>query len=401
MDEARFRAIQEYVDFDATSAELLSRFLHVARPHLAALVEDFYWAVSRDKSAHSAITGGPAQVERLKATLYTWLVALLSGPHDDAYVASRNRIGRVHVRINLAQEYMLTAVNRVRLGLLDIVELHLTGEEARQTSKAVNRALDLDLALMLDTYREDFVTRADANARLAAVGQVAASIGHELRNPLGVAESSVYLLTQRLRKLGLEDPTLDKHAARIGEQLLVCSNTITTLLDMVRDAPFDRGWFSLAPLCEHVWNNTPHAENTSLIVAIPADLQVFADHEQIGQVLSNLFRNAVEAVSGRTLQQLSVAANPTADGTEIWVQDSGPGVEENLRDRIFDVLFTTRAKGTGLGLALCKKIIERHGGEIRLERSPGEGARFRVWLPTPDPTVTPPAVNSPTTATSV
>jgi two-component system, NtrC family, sensor histidine kinase HydH len=385
MDPARFRAIQDYVEFDATSGQLLQRFLEVARPHLPAVVEDFYWALSRDSFANAVITGGAAQVERLKATLNVWLVSLLSGPHDESYVASRNRIGRVHVRINLAQEYMLTAVNRVRVGLSNIVAAHLTGEEAHQTMLAINRALDLDLALMLDTYREDSATRVDANARLAAIGQVAASIGHELRNPLGVAESSVYLLTQRLKKLGLQDASLDKHGLRIQEQLKVCSDTITTLLDMVRDAPFTRSHFPLAPLVEAAWQRTPHAPEIELVTSVPPSLDVFADREQLDQVLSNLFRNAVEAVSGVAVQQIHVTARLTNDGTEIFIQDTGHGVDGNYRDRIFDVLFTTRAKGTGLGLALCKKILDRHGGEIRLEPSNGSGARFRLWLPTREP----------------
>lgn len=383
MDAERFRAIQGYVEFDAHSAQLLRQFLDVARPHLPALVEDFYWALSRDSFANAVITGGQAQVERLKATLNVWLVSLLSGPHDETYVVSRNRIGRVHVRINLAQEYMLTAVNRIRLGLLNIVAAHLTGEVAHETTDAINRALDLDLALMLDTYREDSTTRVDANARLATIGQIAASIGHELRNPLGVAETSVYLLTQRLKKLGLADPTLDKHATRIQEQLKVCSDTITTLLDMVRDAPFVRSQFLLAPLVEEVWQATPHGDDVGFGLEVASELTVFADRDQIGQVISNLLRNAVEAVSSCPIRQVTVTARPTVDGSEIFVQDSGPGVAENHRDRIFDVLFTTRATGTGLGLALCKKIIDRHGGEIRLEPPGDSGAKFRLWLPTP------------------
>jgi two-component system, NtrC family, sensor histidine kinase HydH len=384
MDAARFRSIQEYVDFDAASAQHLKSFLEVARPYLAGVVEDFYWALSRDTIAVSAITGGNAQVERLKATLHVWLVSLLSGPYDETYVVSRNRIGRVHVRINLAQEYMLTAVNRVRFGLLNIVAQHLSGEEAHQTAHAINRALDLDLALMLDTYREDSASRVDASARLAAIGQVAASIGHELRNPLGVAESSIYLLGQRLKKLGLQDPTLDKHATRVQEQLKVCSDTITALLDMVREAPLLRSHFQLAPLVREVWQRTPHGGGVELSLDVPLDRGVFADREQIGQVLSNLFRNAVEAVGTAPVKRISVWANPTVDGTEIFVQDSGAGVGESYRDRIFDVLFTTRAKGTGLGLALCRKITERHGGEIRLEPADASGARFRLWLPAAD-----------------
>jgi two-component system, NtrC family, sensor histidine kinase HydH len=381
MDAPRFQIIQQYVEFTPDCALRLQRFLALARPELPLVVEDFYLAISRDPGASRAITGGQAQVERLTATLNQWLVSLLQGPHDETYVASRNRIGQVHVRINLSQEYMLTAMNRLRIGLLRIAGACVPPAELQPTSEAIHRALDLELALMLDTYRVDSAARIDATARLAAVGQVAASIGHELRNPLGVVESSLYLLTQRLNKLALQDPVLDKHTARMQEQLRSCSATITSLLEMVRDVPLSRTRFELEELLVECLQRTPPAAGVDVQFALPTKLLVYADRDQINAVLSNLLRNAFEAISTTPEKVVRLHASEAAGGVELIVEDSGIGVDAAHRSSIFEVLFTTRAKGTGLGLALCKKIIERHGGEISLLPSQQRGARFRLWLP--------------------
>lgn len=381
MDASRFQALQDYVEFTPDCAQRL-RALHAAvETELPLVIDDFYAAISRDPGARAVITGGKAQVERLKATLNQWLVSLLLGARDEAYVAARSRIGQVHVRINLSQEYMLTAMSRLRIGLLRLGTQRLAPQDAAATGEAVNRALDLELALMLDTYRADSAARVDASARLAAVGQVAASIGHELRNPLGVVESSLYLTTQRLTKLELRDPVLDKHLPRAQEQLRVCANTIASLLDMVRDAPLVRGQFALAPLVEECLARTPRGSDVTVSVDIDAALQIYADRSQLGAVISNLTRNAFEAVANVTVKEVTLVAIGTASGVELTVQDSGPGVDAAHRSQIFDALFTTRAKGTGLGLALSKKIVERHGGEIGLVPNPMQGARFRIWLP--------------------
>ncbi len=383
MDASRFQAIQQYVEFTPECAVRLSRFLELARADLPSVVDDFYAAISRDPGASASITGGRAQVERLKSTLHHWLVTLLEGPHDEAYVASRNRIGQVHVRINLSQEYMMTAMNRVRTGLLRIAVAYLPAEELQATAEALNRALDLELALMLDTYRADSTARVDSSARLAAVGQIAASIGHELRTPLGVVESSLYLLQQRMNKIALQDAVIEKHTTRMQDQLRVCSNTITSLLEMVRDVPLTRTRFELSSLLAECLNRMPAPAEVEVRVEVPNALVVYADREQLTTVVSNLLRNAFEAVGSTDVKVVSLSATETAGGIELVVEDSGVGVDAAHRAHVFDVLFTTRAKGTGLGLALCKKIVERHGGELSLLPNLDRGARFRVWLPTP------------------
>jgi two-component system sensor histidine kinase HydH len=382
MDYVRFQAIQRYVDFGLECLKRLREFAHVAGTDLRLVVDDFYDAIRRDPNAESVLTGGAAQVERLKTTHHQWLTALLEGPRDEAYLASRSRIGRVHVRINLSQEYMLTAVNRVRVGLHRVATARLVPDELPGTMDAIDRALDVDLALMLDTYREDSLTRVDASARLAAVGQVAASIGHELRNPLGVAGSSLFLIRQRLDKLGLADVVLDKHVGRLEAQLRACSETITSMLEMARDAPLHRSEF---PLVTAVQECLHMLRTDDVVVRIDVDeaTQVFADREQLTSVIGNLLRNAVEAVEFATTKRVTVTAAEIRGGVEFIIEDSGAGVEETNRPRIFDALFTTRPRGTGLGLALSKNIVDRHGGEISLLPNGDAGARFRVWLPSP------------------
>ncbi|HXT99401.1 MAG TPA: protoglobin domain-containing protein, partial [Polyangia bacterium] len=180
-----FQNIKLYVGFtDASSAAL--RELHpIALPFFRPIVDDFYAAIEAHPGASQAITGGAAQIERLKTTLVRWMDRMLLGPHDEEYYELRARIGRMHVRIALPQQYMFTAMDRIRVRLLDVVRTEITGDTAKveRIATALNQILDLELAIMLETYREDLETKNRNAERLATIGQFAASIGHELRNP--------------------------------------------------------------------------------------------------------------------------------------------------------------------------------------------------------------------------
>src|SRR6185369_12194468 len=149
--------------------------------------------------------------------LIAWMDKLLRGPWDEEYFDLRCRIGRVHVRIALPQHYMFGAMNVVRQELNRIVDqTYLDRPEALDlTRTALGKILDLELAIMLHTYREDLVAAMARAERLATFGQLVGSIGHELRNPLGVIESSLFLLKSRMA----EDERTKKHTERIGEQL--------------------------------------------------------------------------------------------------------------------------------------------------------------------------------------
>ena len=174
-----FESLKRYVGFTEASSAALRELHPLVQPSFVPIVDDFYAAIEAHPSASAAITGGTAQIERLKQTLVRWLDSMLLGPHDEAYYQARARIGRVHVRIDLPQGFMFTAMNRIRVLLLDVVRDQLIDNPAalQRASTALHQILDLELAIMLETYREDLVVKSRGAERLATIGQFAASSG--------------------------------------------------------------------------------------------------------------------------------------------------------------------------------------------------------------------------------
>src|SRR3954470_24117299 len=236
-----FDNIKSYVGFTEDSSAALRELHPVAQPFFARIVDDFYARIDAHPDARAAITGGPAQIERLKQTLIRWLDTMLLGPQDQAYYEMRARIGRIHVGIALPQHFMFTAMDRIRVQLLDVVRANIAAAaSAQRIATALNQILDLELAIMLETYREDLVQKNRDAERLATIGQFAASIGHELRNPLGVIDSSLFLRRQHLPAGCAAVPGVAKHLARIEREVLRASKTINDVLDLARDRPPQR-----------------------------------------------------------------------------------------------------------------------------------------------------------------
>lgn len=378
--ETFFESIKLYVGFgDAASAELRA-FHPVAVGHFQAIVDDFYAVIEAHPGASAAITGGAAQIARLKTTLAKWLDTLLLGPHDEAYFEKRARIGRMHVRIDLPQAYMFTAMDRIRVHLLEVARASLIGDPVRlrRTSEALHQILDLDLAIMLETYREDLVAKNRGAERLATIGQLAAGIGHELRNPLGVIESSLFLLRQHLGDRATEDPKVARHLDKIATEVNRSTKTIADLLELARSRPPRREMVDLARVVAEAREAANLPPEVTLDLAMPAGVTVDADPGQMAQVLANLFANASQAMGGRGV--IHVEASRSPGRTNVGVRDEGPGVPPEVRNRIFEALFTTKARGTGLGLALCRRIADAHGGSVDLDPTE-RGARFLVVIP--------------------
>ena len=382
MDWARFESAKEYIGFSRRTSEELRRLYVLVEPHFGPIVDDFYAAIDAHPEARQVITGGAAQTERLKATLVKWLESVFQGPHDEAYLAAHARIGRAHVRIGLQQDFMFTAMNRIRSRLIELLaELGRASRLEFVTSAlAVNQALDLELSIMLGTYLEDLDIKRRTAERLATIGQVAANIGHELRNPLSTIQSSLYLISQRYAALELEDATIEKHHRRICRQVELCNKTISNLLDLARERRPHRQRVAVEPLVEESIQYADLDNGVSVELELAPNLDMFVDPDAMRLVLGNLLLNAAEAMTHRGRVRISATAG--SDGVELRVSDEGPGVAEQDRARVFDALFTTKPHGTGLGLALCRRIVEAHGGEIGI--APVErGACFRIWIPCP------------------
>jgi signal transduction histidine kinase len=380
MDAAQFALAKQYVDFGADSEAALRAFHPAAQPHFVPIVDDFYQRIEDVPAARALVTGGKPQIERLKLTLREWLQVLLLGPYDEGYLAARSRIGRVHVRIGMPQEFMFTSMNRIRVRLQQIAAnaYRAEPERAAQVQTALGQILDLELAIMLDTYREVHLDRMRAAERLATIGQLAASIGHELRNPLGTIDSSLFLVQQRLSKLGLEDALVQKHHDKIAAQIKHCGKIITNLLDLARERPPVRKQTPVDKLIQLAVERAGLPPGIELVIEHGDAATIDADADDLSHVLVNLLTNAAQVQQGKG--RIRISAERFKGGTALRVADSGPGVPVEIRHRIFDALFTTKARGTGLGLALCRRILHAHGGEIDLEPSDA-GAVFRLWVP--------------------
>jgi signal transduction histidine kinase len=377
MEETLFEELKRYVGWSERDEEALRALHGPATPHFPRIADVFYAAILGHDGARKSLTGGESQVGHLRVTLQAWLDRLLAGPWDQAYYENRARIGRYHVRIDLPQHYMFGAMNVVRRELNDVLDtVYADRPDLRVSARqAVGRILDIELAVMLHTYREDLEALHARTERLSTFGQLVASIGHDLRNPLGVIETSLFILRNRAG----EDERVRKHLDRIGEQLGVANGIVSNLLDMIRNKPLAKERVLLDQVVAAALDSVPRPEAVRCAVEGVAGLEVDGDPIQLRQVLVNLVANAVDAASPEG--EILVRGGRLGREVTIAVEDTGPGVDPTTARRLFEPLITTKHKGIGLGLALVKRIVERHGGTVDYERRAGGGARFTVRLP--------------------
>jgi signal transduction histidine kinase len=369
-----------YIGFNAEHAASLRSIAPYVQPKFGPIVERFYDAIFENPRAAAVLTGGVAQVDRQKALLRDWLAGLVGGVYDVEYLRLRARIGRTHVRIRLEQRYMFSAMNIVRTGLHEaLAQAALPADQLRLAHDAIDKICDLELAIMLETYAEDHTMRMRDNERLATLGQLSGFIGHELRNPLAVMETSIHLLR---RRLPVGDEGALRHLQRLREQVSLSTGIISDLLELARDRPLERHPVpDLSDLIRSCILEVPQHGELDIAVQLPADLPVpKVDEKQIRRLLVNLITNARQALQDRKNGRVVISAEREADKLLLAVEDDGTGIADEVRSRLFEPLVTTRSKGLGLGLALCRRIAEKHGGEIRALNPAQGGARFEVRL---------------------
>ncbi len=380
MEPQRLDEVLASLELDCNAGSALASFFASVKPEIPGIIEEFCEFITRDPLIIRRTGAVEINLHCLKHSLVIWLESALSGPHSGiAFLDSRRRIGKAHVQIDLPQEVMFTAMNCIRSRLVSLALRRISdSQQCEATLLAVNRILDLELALMIESYREQQQDQIKNHERLATIGQLAASIGHELRNPLGTIETSVYLMTQRLDALGVVDEGVQRHAAKARKQVQLCSKIITDLLDLARSRAPQRQLVNIERVVEEALEGLTLPPSITQRKTIAPSLLTFADPGQLRSVLMNLLENGRDAIGGTgTLEIEGFAAN---NGVAIRIRDTGPGIAEADQPRVFEALFTTKSHGNGLGLALCQRIVLAHGGTIELEQVPS-GASFLVWLP--------------------
>ena len=372
----RYRELQTYVGWSEDDARRVMATAPLLDPHLPALIDDFYAEIERHPEARKVIRGGPEQIERLKGTLIRWVRELLGGTYDAEYVGRRWRVGWRHVEIGLDQIFTNVALSRLRTGLCRALQNDWNGSrpELEETVRSLNMLLDLDLAIIEDAYQTEYSTRAQRNERLATLGQVAGGVAHELRNPLNVVKTSVYYL------LNARNPTpakTDEHLRRIDRQVEVADGVITALSSFAKMPLPSLNQLSIARLVHDVLELNEPGDNVRVELDVPETLPfVLADADQIRIVLGNLVRNARDAMprGGR----MTIRGRETGGGVEVEVVDTGVGIPAADLTRILEPLYSTKARGLGLGLAIARAILEKNQGSLRVTSELGRGSTFTV-----------------------
>jgi len=247
-------------------------------------------------------------------------------------------------------------------------------------------AIAIANARLYDDLRRSYAKLAEAQVelvkreRLAALGELAAVVAHEVRNPLGVMFNSLSSLSRLLHLDGDAKVLFDI----VGEEAERLDRIIRDLLDFARPHDPTLSTRPLGPLLADALEAATHdAPHVRPILEVDPDLpEIPLDERMMRQALINLFSNGVQSMPKggelRVAARLTGGPNPEV---EVEVSDQGGGIAPEFSGKIFQPFFTTKATGTGLGLAVVKRVVEGHRGRIDFETRPGEGTTFSVFLP--------------------
>lgn len=215
------------------------------------------------------------------------------------------------------------------------------------------------------------------STRLAAVGQVSATIAHDLRNPLGAVRNAAFIIKRKHKN---PSETVQKYYEIIDKELENADTIITNLLMLAKiKEPHITLCYLHDIVAEALSDNYNKLSINLQIDTDPDPFEIWGDFALLKQVFRNLLENAAQSADGQ--RKVLIEAKVFNGNLNIIIADDGPGIPESIRDSIFEPLITSKAKGTGLGLTISKQIIEKHNGSISLCESKHQGAGFNIILP--------------------
>jgi len=224
----------------------------------------------------------------------------------------------------------------------------------------------------------------EKSKRLALIGEMAAGLAHEMRNPLASITGSIQLLGQT-ENMEETDRRLMQIILRGKDRL---ENFVRDFLLLARPVPDAREAVNINEIAEEVMENIKMSgewtEDIKITGTFSGQNQALANKEQIRQIIQNMMLNAVQSMPGKgnlSLEIQTVNLEDKKDYTAIKVTDDGCGIEEKNLKNVFEPFYTTKEKGTGLGLAIVSRIVDGYGGRIKIESRIDGGTVITVWLP--------------------
>ena len=274
-----------------------------------------------------------------------------------------------------------------RAGSITILGVVRDISERKQREEAI-RQLNEELEAKVKRRTRQLLEAQDElvrNEKLAVLGQVAGTVGHELRNPLGVMSNAVFYLQTVLPDA---DATTREYLNIIKSEIAGAERIVSDLLDSVRAKPPRPEAVSVRELLEQTLRKLSIPSSVTVTLETPESLPALrADPLQIHQVLRNLITNGIEAMPEGGKLEIRAAEDASAGSITVGVKDSGTGIALEIVAKLFQPLFTTKARGIGLGLVVVKNLTEANGGTVDVQSEPGKGATFSITLPIERPAV--------------
>lgn len=345
---------------------IIITFLHYATPTRLPLRHDIYYRMYYIPIILSAFSFGlPGGV------ITAVVISLLIFPHiiiDWGGLMLKN--------LNMIFEVLLYNI----VGLLTGFLVSSDRRKRRELEKAHGR---LERSLKEIELRGERLMQVEeslrAHEKLALMGEMSAIMAHEVRNPLGSIQGAAEILSDRVKN----DSEAQKYASILMKEVKRLDDVVTGLIASAKPRERAREPVEVNKLLRDVlylYSQSARKKGVRIDGRLEDDLpQVLADEDMLRQVFINLFLNAVEAVNTGGL--ITVHSRKHSQGAAISISDTGRGISDEQKGRLFDLFFTTKEGGTGLGLSISKRIIEDHGGKISVESAVGKGTEVLITLP--------------------
>ena len=223
--------------------------------------------------------------------------------------------------------------------------------------------------------------------RMSVLGNLTATVSHELRNPLGALRTAIYMIQNKTKDMDLG---LDSVLDRADRSVDRCDKIITQMLDFARSTKLKAQDAVIDQWLDSVLSEQQLLDGTTVIRESEApDIVVAFESERLRRAVINVFENGCQAIveamkEGDASKQhsMTVKTRVAGDRYEMHFTDTGMGMDKKTLDKIFEPLFSTKTYGTGLGMPTVRWIMELHGGGVEIESAPGEGTTIILWLPT-------------------
>jgi PAS domain S-box-containing protein len=248
----------------------------------------------------------------------------------------------------------------------------------RQVYSRFNVSKYVLLCLEDITERKQIEEQLRRSEKLAVLGQLAGGVGHELRNPLGAIKNAAYFLNMVLEK---PKPEVKETLEILDEEVASCEHIISSLLDFTRQKNPTRRKIDIEDVIQRTLSHIRVPERVEIVSQLEKAVPpILADPDQLSKVFGNIILNAIQAMpeGGQLVIKSSV---PEPGWLAISFADTGVGIPAEAMTKVFEPLFTTKAKGVGLGLTIVKTLVEGHKGTIEVQSELGKGSTFTVGLP--------------------